>query len=221
MPGCRLSSCGPAPRAGDPPAPRGPTPPGSPPPPAPQPQGPDPGAAEAAAARPGPGISPSTSTSTAGPGPRPAAGVLEGPGVGGRALELAEARRRLLEVEGRRRVVSELEGRVLHLHRVFLAAELGLAHRAEGLGRLRGGVGQADLHLAAHGQRLKKGLRRRKPARSPALLASALGLGSCVPWAAAKLRRGGRAEPGTSPDPQTPFQRGLQGSPRAPGAQQR
>ncbi|XP_038614223.1 TMF-regulated nuclear protein 1 [Tachyglossus aculeatus] len=206
MPGCRLSSCGLPPTAEAPPSPPVPGQPGSPPPPAPPPERPrPPRPARAVVAGVGSG-----------------SGVEAGSGVRSWALELAEARRRLLEVEGRRRVMSELEGRVLHLHRVFLAAELGLAHRAEGLGRLRGGVGQADLHLAAHGQRLKKSLRRRKQARSPALLASALGLGSCVPWAAGKLRRAGRPEAPASPDPQSPpFKRGLQGSPRAPGSQQR
>ncbi|XP_063168357.1 TMF-regulated nuclear protein 1 [Candoia aspera] len=123
------------------------------------------------------------------------------------ALELAEARRRLLEAEGRRRLVSELESRVQHLHRVFLAAELRMAGRAESLGRLGSGVGQAELHLAAHGQRLKKSARRYKKARPPALLASALALGSCVPWAACRVRRGGGPEP-----PESPFRRSLQGA---------
>ncbi|XP_042296969.1 TMF-regulated nuclear protein 1 [Sceloporus undulatus] len=63
------------------------------------------------------------------------------------ALELAEARRRLLEAESRRALVSELERRVLHLHGVFLEAELRLAGRAESLGRLAGGVAQAELRL--------------------------------------------------------------------------
>lgn len=133
------------------------------------------------------------------------------------ALELAEARRKLLEAEGRRRLVSELESRVQQLHRVFVAAELRMAGRAESLGRLGGGVAQAELYLAAHGQRLKKNLRRYKKARGPALLASALGLGGCVPWAACRMRRGrgGAPEP-----PESPFKRSLPGaaaSPRPPG----
>uniref|UniRef100_A0A8C5SS79 TMF1 regulated nuclear protein 1 n=1 Tax=Laticauda laticaudata TaxID=8630 RepID=A0A8C5SS79_LATLA len=123
------------------------------------------------------------------------------------ALELAEARRRLLEAEGRRHLVSELESRVQHLHRVFVEAELRMATRAETLGRLGSGVAQAELHLTAHGQRLKKTARRYKKARPPALLASALALGGCVPWAACRLRRGGGAEP-----PESPFRRGLQGA---------
>uniref|UniRef100_G1QD68 TMF1 regulated nuclear protein 1 n=1 Tax=Myotis lucifugus TaxID=59463 RepID=G1QD68_MYOLU len=133
-------------------------------------------------------------------------------GSGGRALELAEARRRLLEVEGRRRLVSELESRVLQLHRVFLAAELRLAHRAESLSRLGGGVAQSELYLAAHGSRLKKGPRRGRRGRPPALLASALGLGSCVPWGAGRLRRG------RGPEPDSPFRRS---PPRGPASPQR
>lgn len=127
-------------------------------------------------------------------------------------MELAEARRRLLEVEGRRRLVSELESRVLQLHRVFLAAELRLAHRAESLGRLGGGVAQAELYLAAHGSRLKKGSRRGRRGRPPALLASALGLGSCVPWGTGRLRRG------HGPEPDSPFRRS---PPRGPASPQR
>uniref|UniRef100_A0A8C3IP44 TMF1 regulated nuclear protein 1 n=1 Tax=Chrysemys picta bellii TaxID=8478 RepID=A0A8C3IP44_CHRPI len=127
-----------------------------------------------------------------------------------RALELAEARRRLLEVEGRRRLVLELENRVQQLHRVFVQAELRMAGRAESLARLGSGAGQAQIYLAAHGQRLKKSLRRSRKARPPALLASALG--GCVPWAAGKLRRG-RAEP-----PESPFKRSLQGPPGQPPA---
>lgn len=123
------------------------------------------------------------------------------------ALELAEARRRLLEAEGRRHLVSELESRVQHLHRVFLEAELRMATRAETLGRLGSGVAQAELHLTAHGQRLKKSARRYKKARPPALLASALALSSCVPWAACRMRRGGGPEP-----PESPFRRSLQGA---------
>ncbi|KAM6427600.1 TMF-regulated nuclear protein 1 [Liasis olivaceus] len=123
------------------------------------------------------------------------------------ALELAEARRRLLEAEGRRHLVSELESRVQHLHRVFLEAELRMATRAESLGRLGSGVAQAELHLTAHGQRLKKNARRYKKARPPALLASALALSSCVPWAACRMRRGGGPEP-----PESPFRRSLQGA---------
>ncbi|KAB0343745.1 hypothetical protein FD754_020671, partial [Muntiacus muntjak] len=130
----------------------------------------------------------------------------------GRALELAEARRRLLEVEDRRRLVSELESCVLQLHRVFLVAELRLAHRAESLGRLGGGVAQAEFYLTAHGPRLKKGSRRGRRARPPALLASALGLGSCVPWGAGRLRRG------HGPEPESPFYRS---PPRGPTSPQR
>ncbi|XP_039190170.1 TMF-regulated nuclear protein 1 [Crotalus tigris] len=122
------------------------------------------------------------------------------------ALELAEARRRLLEAEGRRHLVSELETRVQHLHRVFLEAELRMATRAETVGRLGSGVAQAELHLTAHGQRLKKSARRYKT-RPPALLASALALSSCVPWAACRMRRGGGPEP-----PESPFRRSLQGA---------
>uniref|UniRef100_A0ABM5ESJ9 TMF-regulated nuclear protein 1 n=1 Tax=Pogona vitticeps TaxID=103695 RepID=A0ABM5ESJ9_9SAUR len=146
------------------------------------------------------------------------------------ALELAEARRRLLEAEGQRRLVSELERRVHQLHRVFLEAELRLAHRAESLGRLGGGVAQAELHLAAaaaagsplHGPRLRKAAlprgRPKKLLRPPArLLASALGLGGCVPWAGGQKQRprGGRA-PEPPPPPESPFRRpSLRGAPPA------
>ncbi|XP_078236262.1 TMF-regulated nuclear protein 1 [Pogona vitticeps] len=144
------------------------------------------------------------------------------------ALELAEARRRLLEAEGQRRLVSELERRVHQLHRVFLEAELRLAHRAESLGRLGGGVAQAELHLAAaagsplHGPRLRKAAlprgRPKKLLRPPGrLLASALGLGGCVPWAGGQKQRprGGRAP---EPPPESPFRRpSLRGVPLANG----
>ncbi|XP_078236087.1 uncharacterized protein LOC140701977 [Pogona vitticeps] len=156
-------------------------------------------------------------------------GAAAGAAVRG-ALELAEARRRLLEAEGQRRLVSELERRVHQLHRVFLEAELRLAHRAESLGRLGGGVAQAELHLAAaaaagsplHGPRLRKAAlprgRPKKLLRPPArLLASALGLGGCVPWAGGQKQRprGGRAP---EPPPESPFRRpSLRGAPPANG----
>ncbi|XP_020038660.2 TMF-regulated nuclear protein 1 [Castor canadensis] len=222
MPGCRISACGPGAQEGTaepgspPPQPREPLPSPQPPPPTPT-------------LTPTPGQSPRLREEAA---PAPA-GTAEGQelqrwrqgasggagggsgtaaGTGGRALELAEARRRLLEVEGRRRLVSELESRVLQLHRVFLAAELRLAHRAESLSRLSGGVAQAELYLAAHGSRLKKGARRGRRGRPPALLASALGLGSCVPWGAGRLRRG------HGPEPDSPFRRS---PPRGPASPQR
>ncbi|XP_043854811.1 TMF-regulated nuclear protein 1 [Dromiciops gliroides] len=233
MPGCRISACGAAPRPGEPPPPPPPLPfplpppsspassdpadePGSPPPspppqPPPQPQ---------SAAAPG---TPAAAEKGGGrglelqrwrPGGHGTAGAAAA--AGSRALELAEARRRLLEVEGRRRVVSELESRVQHLHRVFLAAELRLAHRAESLSRLGGSVSQAELYLAAHGQRAKKGLRRGKRPRPPALLASALGLGGCVPWAAGRLRRAGAGPAAASPEPDSPFRRSPPRGPASP-----
>ncbi|XP_029082864.1 TMF-regulated nuclear protein 1 [Monodon monoceros] len=186
MPGCRISACGPGAQEGS-------AEPGSPSPPpgerlfSPQPPSP----------------TPTLTPTPAQASPQPEVG---------RALELAEARRRLLEVEGRRRLVSELESRVLQLHCVFLAAELRLAHRAESLGRLGGGVAQAELYLAAHGSRLKKGSRRGRRGRPPALLASALGLGGCVPWGAGRLRRG------HCPEPDSPFRRS---PPRGPASPQR
>ncbi|XP_062962657.1 TMF-regulated nuclear protein 1 [Cynocephalus volans] len=224
MPGCRISACGPGTQEGT-------AEPGSPPPPPPRehlpsPQSPPP----TPALTPTPAQAPSQpeavrasagaaegqelqrwrqgASGSAGAAAGPGAGP--GPGAGGRALELAEARRRLLEVEGRRRLVSELESRVLQLHRVFLAAELRLAHRAESLGRLSGGVAQAELYLAAHGSRLKKGPRRGRRGRPPALLASALGLGGCVPWGAGRLRRG------RGPEPDSPFRRSPPRGPASP-----
>ncbi|KAG8506746.1 TMF-regulated nuclear protein 1 [Galemys pyrenaicus] len=231
MPGCRISACGPG-------AQEGTAEPGSPPPPlreplpSPQPSPSTPTLTPTAAqasrlpeAAPAPADSaegqelqrwrPGASGGAGDAGPVGGAGGAPGAaaaGAGGRALELAEARRRLLEVEGRRRLVSELESRVLQLHRVFLAAELRLAHRAESLGRLGGGVAQAELYLAAHGSRLKKGQRRGRRARPPALLASALGLGGCVPWGAGRLRRG------HGPEPDSPFRRS---PPRGPASPQR
>ncbi|XP_006862308.1 PREDICTED: TMF-regulated nuclear protein 1 [Chrysochloris asiatica] len=219
MPGCRISACGPG-------AQEGTAEPGSPPPPRepqPSPQSPPPSPTPILTpAQAPPGAVPESiegqelqrwrqgaSGGAGGPGPAADGGAA---GTGGRALELAEARRRLLEVEGRRRLVSELESRVLQLHRVFLAAELRLAHRAESLGRLGGGVAQAELYLAAHGPRLKKGPRRGRRARPPALLASALGLGGCVPWGAGRLRRG------HGPEPDSPFRRS---PPRGPASPQR
>ncbi|XP_051027828.1 TMF-regulated nuclear protein 1 [Acomys russatus] len=225
MPGCRISACGPGAQEGTaepgspPPPPREPLPSLQPPPPSPTStptptqSPPLPEAAETPAEgqelqrwRQG------ASGGSGGAGPAGVGGAGAAAGAGGRALELAEARRRLLEVEGRRRLVSELESRVLQLHRVFLAAELRLAHRAESLSRLSGGVAQAELYLAAHGSRLKKGARRGRRGRPPALLASALGLGSCVPWGAGRLRRG------HGPEPDSPFRRS---PPRGPASPQR
>ncbi|XP_032246309.1 TMF-regulated nuclear protein 1 [Halichoerus grypus] len=224
MPGCRISACGPG-------AQEGTAEPGSPPPPprellsSPQPPPPTPTLTPTPAPVSPPAYAaPAWAGSAEGRelqrwrqganggagGPGPAGGAAAG--AGGRALELAEARRRLLEVEGHRRLVSELESRVLQLHRVFLAAELRLAHRAESLGRLSGGVAQAELYLAAHGSRLKKGPRRGRRGRPPALLASALGLGGCVPWGAGRLRRG------HGPEPDSPFRRS---PPRGPASPQR
>ncbi|XP_007978045.3 TMF-regulated nuclear protein 1 [Chlorocebus sabaeus] len=227
MPGCRISACGPGAQEGtaepgSPPPPREPMPFSQPPPPTPtltptptpgqSPPLPDAAGTSAGAAE-GQELQrwrqgASGVAGLAGPG----GGSGAAAGTGGRALELAEARRRLLEVEGRRRLVSELESRVLQLHRVFLAAELRLAHRAESLSRLSGGVAQAELYLAAHGSRLKKGPRRGRRGRPPALLASALGLGGCVPWGAGRLRRG------HGPEPDSPFRRS---PPRGPASPQR
>ncbi|XP_059546636.1 TMF-regulated nuclear protein 1 [Myotis daubentonii] len=230
MPGCRISACGPGAQEGaaepgspPPPPPREPLPSPQPPPPTPTltpaptqasslPEGTP--ASEGLAE--GQEVQRWRQGADGGAGATgPAGGAGGGPGAagsGGRALELAEARRRLLEVEGRRRLVSELESRVLQLHRVFLAAELRLAHRAESLSRLGGGVAQSELYLAAHGSRLKKGPRRGRRGRPPALLASALGLGSCVPWGAGRLRRG------RGPEPDSPFRRS---PPRGPASPQR
>ncbi|XP_034875278.1 TMF-regulated nuclear protein 1 [Mirounga leonina] len=227
MPGCRISACGPG-------AQEGTAEPGSPPPPpprellsSPQPSPPTPTLTPTPAQVSPPAYAaPAWAGSAEGQelqrwrqganggagGTGPAGGAAAAAGAGGRALELAEARRRLLEVEGHRRLVSELESRVLQLHRVFLAAELRLAHRAESLGRLSGGVAQAELYLAAHGSRLKKGPRRGRRGRPPALLASALGLGGCVPWGAGRLRRG------HGPEPDSPFRRS---PPRGPASPQR
>ncbi|KAM5247961.1 TMF-regulated nuclear protein 1 [Ctenodactylus gundi] len=221
MPGCRISACGPG-------APEGTAEPGSPPPPPREPQSSPQPPPPSPTLTPTPAQSPPLPTaaqagaaegqelqrwrqgaSGVAGGAGPAGGAA---GAGSRALELAEARRRLLEVEGRRRLVSELESRVLQLHRVFLAAELRLAHRAESLSRLSGGVAQAELYLGAHGSRLKKGSRRGRRGRPPALLASALGLGSCVPWGAGRLRRG------HGPEPDSPFRRS---PPRGPASPQR
>lgn len=232
MPGCRISACGPGAREGaaepgspPPPPPREPPPSPQPPPPTPtltstpaqaSPSPPEaPPASGGSAEGPEPPRRRQGASGGAGAGSAPAGGAGGGPGAAGsgrRALELAEARRRLLEVEGRRRLVSELEGRVLQLHRVFLAAELRLAHRAESLSRLGGGVAQSELYLAAHGARLKKGPRRGRRGRPPALLASALGLGGCVPWGAGRLRRG------RGPEPDSPFRRS---PPRGPASPQR
>ncbi|XP_069333617.1 TMF-regulated nuclear protein 1 [Eulemur rufifrons] len=226
MPGCRISACGPGAQEGTaepgspPPPPREPQPSPQPPPPTPTltptraqaPQLPEAARASAGAAE-GQELQRWRQSASGGAGVTgPGGGSGAAAGAGGRALELAEARRRLLEVEGRRRLVSELESRVLQLHRVFLAAELRLAHRAESLGRLSGGVAQAELYLAAHGSRLKKGQRRGRRGRPPALLASALGLGSCVPWGAGRLRRG------HGPEPDSPFRRS---PPRGPASPQR
>ncbi|XP_064381088.1 TMF-regulated nuclear protein 1 [Dromaius novaehollandiae] len=139
------------------------------------------------------------------------------PGGGGGSVELAAARRRLLAAEGRRRAAAELEGRVRQVHCALRHAELRLAARAESLGRLGAGVAQAQLALAAQGQRLQKGLRRRPRARPAALLAAARALRSCVPWggggaaAAAGLRRRSRPQP----PPPSPAARRLP-EPRSP-----
>lgn len=112
-----------------------------------------------------------------------------GGGGGGTSLELAAARRRLVAAECRRRAAAELEGRVVQVHCALRHAELRLAARAEALSRLGSGVAQAQLALAAQGQRLQKGLRRRPRPRPGALLAAARALRSCVPWAAGRARR--------------------------------
>ncbi|KAM9175533.1 TMF-regulated nuclear protein 1 [Mergus octosetaceus] len=123
--------------------------------------------------------SPRTAASSPAPPPAPSGG----------SGELAAARRRLVAAEGRRRAAAELEGRVLQVHCALRHAELRLAARAETLGRLGAGVAQAQLALAAQGQRLQKGLRRRSRLRSAPLLAAARALRSCVPWAAPRSRR--------------------------------
>lgn len=120
------------------------------------------------------------SLTSSSPGRRP------GPSSG---LEVAEARRRLLEVEGRRLVLSQLESHVQQLHQVFIQTELRVVGRGDGIDRLGTGMSQAEIYISAHGQRLKKSLRRQK---KPRMLVSALGLTGCVPWAG-KLHR--RAEP--------------------------
>uniref|UniRef100_M3YW38 TMF1 regulated nuclear protein 1 n=1 Tax=Mustela putorius furo TaxID=9669 RepID=M3YW38_MUSPF len=169
MPGCRISACGPG-------AQEGTAEPGSPPPPprelvsSPQPPPPSPTLTPTPASVSAPADSaPAWAGSAEGQelqrwrqganggagATAPAGGAAAAGAAGGRALELAEARRRLLEVEGRRRLVSELESRVLQLHRVFLAAELRLAHRAESLGRLSGGVAFAKNGFARDGARLQ------------------------------------------------------------------
>ncbi|XP_014804105.1 PREDICTED: TMF-regulated nuclear protein 1 [Calidris pugnax] len=107
------------------------------------------------------------------------------------SVELAAARRRLVAAEGRRRAAAELEGRVRQVHCALRHAELRLAARAEALGRLGAGVAQAQLALAAHNQRLQKGLRRRPRPRPAALLAAARALRSCVPWGPARPRGSG------------------------------
>uniref|UniRef100_A0A8B9SKI9 TMF1 regulated nuclear protein 1 n=1 Tax=Anas platyrhynchos TaxID=8839 RepID=A0A8B9SKI9_ANAPL len=127
--------------------------------------------------------SPRTAASSPAPPPPPA------PAPSGGSGELAAARRRLVAAEGRRKAAAELEGRVLQVHCALRHAELRLAARAETLGRLGAGVAQAQLALAAQGQRLQKGLRRRSRLRSAPLLAAARALRSCVPWAAPRSRR--------------------------------
>uniref|UniRef100_A0A8C3J4X3 Uncharacterized protein n=1 Tax=Calidris pygmaea TaxID=425635 RepID=A0A8C3J4X3_9CHAR len=98
------------------------------------------------------------------------------------SLELAAARRRLVAAEGRRRAAAELEGRVRQVHCALRHAELRLAARAEALGRLGAGVAQAQLALAAHNQRLQKGLRRRPRGLGPdSIIPSPLGSASRAP----------------------------------------
>ncbi|XP_030074511.1 TMF-regulated nuclear protein 1 [Microcaecilia unicolor] len=116
-----------------------------------------------------------------------------GPPRAAEHLELAEARRRLLEAESQRRTLCELENRVRQLHLVFVHTELQVAGQGEGLSRLGGGVGQAQLYIAVHEQRLKKSVRRHR--KTPRILASALGLGGCVPWGRRGRRRSASAPP--------------------------
>ncbi|KAM9533222.1 TMF-regulated nuclear protein 1 [Guaruba guarouba] len=159
-------------------------------------------AAAAAHPSPGPGASPAAGSEqrpdrggTGGSGTTPGTAPTGSSSSGGGgsssspgSVELAAARRRLVAAEGRRRAAAELEGRVLQVHCALRHAELRLAARAEALGRLGAGVAQAQLALAAHTQRLQKGLRRRPRPRSAALLAAARALRSCVPWAPARSR---------------------------------
>ncbi|XP_035201749.1 TMF-regulated nuclear protein 1 [Oxyura jamaicensis] len=132
------------------------------------------------------------------------------PAPSGGSGELAAARRRLVAAEGRRRAAAELEGRVLQVHCALRHAELRLAARAETLGRLGAGVAQAQLALAAQGQRLQKGLRRRSRLRSAPLLAAARALRSCVPWAAPPQPPLRSLPPARSP-PQPRLKRGARG----------
>uniref|UniRef100_A0A8C2TXI3 TMF1 regulated nuclear protein 1 n=1 Tax=Coturnix japonica TaxID=93934 RepID=A0A8C2TXI3_COTJA len=135
-----------------------------------------------------------------------ASGGGGGGGGSSGSLELAAARRRLVAAECRRRAAAELEGRVVQVHCALRHAELRLAARAEALSRLGSSVAQAQLALAAQGQRLQKGLRRRPRPRPGALLAAARALRSCVPWAAGRARR---------PSVHTPSRR-LPAAPRSP-----
>nr|XP_033809902.1 TMF-regulated nuclear protein 1 isoform X2 [Geotrypetes seraphini] len=94
-------------------------------------------------------------------------------------LELAQARRRLLEVESQRRALGELERRVRQLHLVFVQTEVQVAGQGEGLG-------QAEVYLGVHAQRLKTSLRRRK---------KSCALGGCAPWGRRARRRSASAPP--------------------------
>ncbi|KAM4657196.1 TMF-regulated nuclear protein 1 [Amazona ochrocephala] len=149
------------------------------------------------------GSSTTTGTTTGSSGGGGSSSSSSSPG----SVELAAARRRLVAAEGRRRAAAELEGRVLQVHCALRHAELRLAARAEALGRLGAGVAQAQLALAAHTQRLQKGLRRRPRPRPAALLAAARALRSCVPWAPARSR-GAAAPPAAA--------RRLPAAPRSP-----
>ncbi|XP_067867055.1 TMF-regulated nuclear protein 1-like [Heterodontus francisci] len=113
-----------------------------------------------------------------GPGSEPVSRAL----TPSSSLEFAEARRRLLEMERRQRRVRELEIGLQQLHDILVRAEQEAVEHGELVNRIRSGAQQGEIGLSARSQSIKTHLKFRGH-RAPLMVAAALGLRGCVPWA--------------------------------------
>ncbi|XP_072890390.1 TMF-regulated nuclear protein 1-like [Hemitrygon akajei] len=98
------------------------------------------------------------------------------------SVEFAEARRRLLELERRQRRVRELEVSLQQLHDMLVRAEQEAVEHGELVNRIRLRAQQGEVGLVARSQSIKSRLKCRGH-RTPFLIAAALRLRGCVPWA--------------------------------------
>uniref|UniRef100_UPI00398EE31A TMF-regulated nuclear protein 1-like n=1 Tax=Pristiophorus japonicus TaxID=55135 RepID=UPI00398EE31A len=113
-----------------------------------------------------------------GPGSEPVSRAL----APSNSLEFAEARRRLLELERRQRRVRELEIGLQQLRDILVRAEREAVEHGELVSRIRSRAQQGEVGLTARSQSIKSRLKIRGH-RAPLLVAAALGLRGCVPWA--------------------------------------